>query len=150
MANRLKMAEVQAIQTLLARGGSRRRIARELNIDRETVGRYARLAANPPDGSAIETQPNPPPGSDVQTPPNPPPGSCGPPSACEPFREIILEGLDKGLSGQRIWQDLCSDHDFGGGYDSVKRFIRRLNAATPLPFPRWTPILRGMFQNRLK
>lgn len=159
MANRLKMAEVQAIQALLARGWSRRRIARELGVDRETVRRYARLSANPPAGSSIENQPNPPPGSveqtqpnpsagsDIQNPPNPPPGSCGlpgrsleakagPPSACEPFREIILSALDRGLSGQRIWQDLRSDHDFRGGYDSVKRFVRRLNAATPLPFRR--------------
>jgi transposase len=62
--------------------------------------------------------------------------SCGPPSACAPFREIILEALEQGLSGQRIWQDLRSDHDFAGGYDCVKRFVRRLNTAAPLPFRR--------------
>lgn len=142
MANRLKMAEVQFIQVLRSRGWSRRRIARELGIDRETVGRYIRLAeaasipANPPPGSEDENQPNPPAGSDVQNQPNPPPGCCGPPSACEPFRDIIIEALEQGLSGQRIWQDLWSDHDFRGGYDCVKRFVRRLNAATPLPFRR--------------
>jgi hypothetical protein len=52
MANRLKMAMVHSIQTLLQRGWSRRRIARELGIDRETVGRYACLAlAEAPPGS---------------------------------------------------------------------------------------------------
>jgi transposase len=45
MANTLKMAEVYAIYALLERGWSRRRIARELGIDRETVARYARRAA---------------------------------------------------------------------------------------------------------
>jgi transposase len=142
MANRLKMAEVQFIQVLRSRGWSRRRIARELGIDRETVGRYIRLAeaasipANPPPGSEGENPPNPPAGSEVQNQPNPPPGCCGPPSACEPFRDLIREALEQGLSGQRIWQDLWSDHEFRGGYDCVKRFVRRLNAATPLPFRR--------------
>jgi len=45
MANRLKMAEVYTIYALLERGWSRRRIAQVLGIDRETVTRYARLAA---------------------------------------------------------------------------------------------------------
>ena len=44
MANHLKMATVHTIYTLLKRGWSRRRIARTLGIDRETVARYARLA----------------------------------------------------------------------------------------------------------
>ena len=43
--NRLKMADVQSILTLHSRGWSRRRIARELGVDRETVGRYVRLSA---------------------------------------------------------------------------------------------------------
>lgn len=45
MANRLKMAKIQAILELHHRGWSQRRIARELGIDRETVGRYLGLAA---------------------------------------------------------------------------------------------------------
>ena len=44
MANQLKMADVQALMALHERGWSNRRIARELGIDRETVGRYVRLA----------------------------------------------------------------------------------------------------------
>jgi transposase len=45
MANQLKMADVQSILTLHARGWSRRRFARELGLDRETVGRFVLLAA---------------------------------------------------------------------------------------------------------
>ena len=45
MANQLKMADIQCIVTLQGRGWSRRRIARELGIDRETVARYVRLSA---------------------------------------------------------------------------------------------------------
>src|SRR5688572_14183143 len=43
MANRLKMARVQSILSLHAQGWSRRRIARELSVDRETVSRYVQL-----------------------------------------------------------------------------------------------------------
>jgi transposase len=141
MANHLKMAQVQAIQALREQGWSRRRIARELSIDRGTVGRYVRLAdagSSPagPRGGDDENQPNPPPGSDGQNQPNPPPGYSGPVSKCGPFRKIIIEALERGLSRQRIWQDLKQDHGFDGGYDSVKRFVRHLNAATPLPFRR--------------
>ena len=46
MAIRLKMAAVSAIRTLLERGWSYRKIARELAIHRETVGRYARELAD--------------------------------------------------------------------------------------------------------
>src|SRR5438105_3917753 len=41
MANRLKMALVDTIQRLLQQGWSYRRIARELGIHRDTVGRLA-------------------------------------------------------------------------------------------------------------
>jgi len=44
MANRLEMAKVYAIQVLLERGWSQRRVAAALGVDRETVRRYARLA----------------------------------------------------------------------------------------------------------
>jgi hypothetical protein len=43
MANRLKISRVQSILSLHAQGWSRRRIARELGIDRETVSRYVQL-----------------------------------------------------------------------------------------------------------
>jgi len=141
MANHLKMATVQAIQGLAAQGWSYRRIARELGVHRDTVKRHveswqaAAEAANLPAGSDAENRPNPPPGSDGQNRPNPPAGSSGPLSHCDPFREIIIEALERGLSRQRIWQDLRDD-GFTGGYDSVKRFVRRLGRASPLPFRR--------------
>jgi transposase len=45
MANQLKMATVQSILSLHEKRWSYRRIARELGVDRETVARYVRLAA---------------------------------------------------------------------------------------------------------
>lgn len=175
MANLLKMADVTAIQVLLAQGKSRREIARILGIHRETVGRYAALwkaenqappiqavenRPNPPLGSdpshppnlsaefTVQNQPNPPAGSDashppnlpagsaVQNRPNPPIGSSGPRSRCEPYLDIIGSCLERGLSAQRIWQDLRTEQGFAGGYDGVKRFVRRLRTANPLPYRR--------------
>jgi len=63
-------------------------------------------------------------------------GAVGRPSHCQPLQDVILAKLAGQLSAQRIWQDLRSEHHFTGSYDSVKRFVRRLGAATPLAFRR--------------
>ena len=134
MANQLKMATVTSILTLYKRGWSQRKIARELGVSRTTVRGH--LARNGP-GSNWSTDP--PPGSEGPSncTTNPPPGSGGgPASSCEAFREIVEVKLAQGLSGVRIWQDLVADHGFGRGYDSVKRYIRRLGQTRPLPFRR--------------
>jgi transposase len=52
-------------------------------------------------------------------------------SASEPYRHVIEAAVDKGLSAQRIWQDLKDDYHFSYGYDSVKRFVRRLKRRRP-------------------
>src|SRR6266403_2110300 len=119
--HQLKMDIQQAISRLSRSGWSQRRIARELGVDRETVARYRRLARQ------VE-EPNP---------AIPPAGSKpGRVSHCEPFEAFIKAGLDGGLSAQRIYQDLVSEQNFAGSYDSVKRFVRQLEQANPLPFRR--------------
>ena len=156
--NQLKMDIQQTINTLSRGGWSQRRIARELGIDRETVARYRRLArqADPkpaisPAGSELSEGLNPaivPPGPEVTPVSSPPPTEASKPaispagskpgrvSHCEPFEGFIKAGLDARLSAQRIYQDLVSEHKFAGGYDSVKRFVRQLQQANPLPFRR--------------
>jgi transposase len=64
------------------------------------------------------------------------PGEPASRSRCEPFRSLILVKLEQGLSAQRIWQDLHSEHGFADGYQSVQRFVRDLQATRPLPFRR--------------
>jgi transposase len=125
MANQLKMAMVEAIIALLARGWSYRRIARELGVHRETVARYDRMRREERAKPAIST-----PGSPPEN------RSPGRQSHCEPHAEDIHRKLDAGLSAQRIFQDLQSDTAFTGSYSSVKRYVRRLGASTPLPFRR--------------
>jgi len=157
--HQLKMDIQQAISTLSRSGWSQRRIARELGIDRETVARYRGLArqvekpnpAIPPAGSEPVEGPNPAivfAGAEVPTAPSDPPAEPPNPaisptgskpgrvSHCEPFVTFIKAGLEASLSAQRIYQDLVSEQKFDGSYDSVKRFVRQLEAANPLPFRR--------------
>ena len=148
MANRIKVAVSQTIVTLHTQGWSFRRIARTLGIHRETVSRYvrgqiAKSASNPAPGSEGPQEPkpasNPTLGSDEADrpkPANPTPGNSGPKSSCDPYRDEIEAKLRQGLSGQRIWQDLAFEREFGGSYSSVKRFIRRMGKSRTLPFRR--------------
>ena len=57
-------------------------------------------------------------------------------SACEPYRELIELGLARGRNAMAIWQDLVSQAGFASGYQSVKRFICRLQGKqTPEAHP---------------
>ncbi len=53
-------------------------------------------------------------------------------SACEPFRELIKEALERGRNAMAIWQDLCDDHGYRGRYASVRRYVRKLRGSKPL------------------
>jgi transposase len=57
-------------------------------------------------------------------------------SRCEPWRAVIVAGLEHGLTAKRIWQDLCAEQGFAGDYQVVQRFVRALREATPVPFRR--------------
>ena len=162
--NRINVSLQQSIITLVERGWSKRRIARELQLDRATVTRQlqakANAATNPALGSreAGLSKPaaDPAQGAEDQAPnaaTNPAVGSPevaaanaasnpalgarpGPPSLCAPFAAKSEAAVEAGLSAQRIYQDLISEHDFRGGYSSVKLFVRRLPATAELPFRR--------------
>jgi len=47
-------------------------------------------------------------------------------SACTPFRELIEVGLSRGRNAMAIWQDLVDTCGFTAGYQSVRRFISKL------------------------
>ena len=47
-------------------------------------------------------------------------------SLCLEHLQFILDELSLGLSGRRIFQDLCDEEGFKGSYSSVKRFLRSL------------------------
>lgn len=158
MANVLNVALVESIRSLFALGWSRRRIARELGVDRQTVGKYVSQQSegqNPPNLPTGSKNPKPAtlaglPGAEpadrqagslaeFEAPKpaaNLPTGApAGPASKCEPFRELIAAKVAEGLSAQRIHQDIGGETS-GIGYDSVRRFIQRLGRVRPLPFRR--------------
>jgi IS30 family transposase len=110
MSNVLTVSLQATIYSLHDRGWSRRRIARELGIDRETVGRYLLLAK-----PAISTA-----GKGI-----------GRKSQCEPLAEVIMAKVEVGLSAQRIYQDLVEENGFTDSYQSVKRFVRKLRSIQP-------------------
>src|ERR1043166_2146350 len=105
--NELNVSLQHSILTLAEHGWSHRRIARELDINRETVGKYLGLARAKP---AIS-----PPGSTV-----------GRQSLCQPWLPQIEAAVSAGLSAQRIYQDLVGEYGFGGSYQAVKRFVRHV------------------------
>src|SRR5713226_1976292 len=53
-------------------------------------------------------------------------------SLCEPFRDAVELGLSQGRNAMAIWQDLVSESGFRGGYQTVKRFVRKLRGNQPL------------------
>jgi transposase len=134
MANRIKMAVENAILGLWKQNWSLRRIARELGIDRGTVTRHVRVElerASKPANVTAGTE-----GTGAAKPANVTAGKLTQKSRCEGFRELIEEKLKAGLSAQRVWQDLFTEHGFTGSYSAVKRYVRRLGQASPLPFRR--------------
>ena len=133
MTNQIKMAVSDSILVLLAQGWSQRRIARELGLNRETVSRYVRLGASPPpaDPPVASKPANVPTGIDAATEAKPAKVPAGIRSACVPFHATVQAGVEAELTAQRIFQDLRTDHGFAGGYDAVKRYVRRLLAGRP-------------------
>jgi hypothetical protein len=113
------MIDIQRIQALLGLGWSYRRIQRETGIRRETIARYD---TRRPDiiGAKVTA-------GEMTKPAKAPTGSV------EPYRKEIEESLAKGLTAQRIWQDLREDYGFGFGfsYSAVKRFVHKLKKRRP-------------------
>ena len=138
MANVLAVAKQHAIIVLAQLGRSQRQIAAQLGIDRSTVRRYLdlELAQDAPELVSDSNPAIPIAGSGEAEPTISIAGSAGRQSKCKGHEEAIKAGLDRGLSGQRIWQDLKLDHNFAGSPQSVQRFVRKLGAASPVPFRR--------------
>jgi predicted transcriptional regulator len=132
MSNVLTVSVQTTIYSLHERGWSRRRIARELGIDRETVGRYLLLAKPAISTTGVEGTGEPKPaistagaeGTGEAKPAISTAGKgIGRKSQCEPLAEVIMAKVEVGLSAQRIYQDLVEENGFTDSYQSVKRFV---------------------------
>ena len=140
MANVLSEEKKQQVLALGRLQWPLRRIEQATGVRRETASAYLRAAGvpiRPPRGwghakPAKEVITDPVDGSkpakgaitDVPVWPT----ACRSPaaSACEPYREVVEQGLARHRNAMAIWQELVDRHGFAGGYPSVMRFVRKL------------------------
>ena len=134
MSNQTGMSKINAILALRRQGWTYTRIGEELNLHRQTVAKYVREHQRAERDSEPSTSTKAPTGSTDSTSTKAPTGPKVSRSRCEPYRSTILTMLEKGLSAQRIYQDLSEDANVS--YLSVRRFVRQLKEASPKPFRR--------------
>ncbi len=147
--NQLKVSLQHSIITLRQHGWSFRRIARELQIRRETVSKYVRRHE-----AGFQNRPKCPPAHRRrQNQPFRSPalnrfwiktghsarrvfGRWPAEFVCAVGGRSLSQAVQAGLSAQRIYQDLVGGHQFAGSYHAVKRFVRQLRQTQPIPFVR--------------
>lgn len=59
-------------------------------------------------------------------------------SHCEVHRDLLAGAPDQGRNGKSMWQELVDRHGFTGSYQSVKRFVRKLQPSSAVAHPRIT------------
>lgn len=151
MGNVLSREKLEQVIALGRLGWSLRRIEQATGVRRETAGDYLRsagIALRSPggwghrgpakaairvttDSEGAETKP----AIEVTTgflleKASSNPDAAGSDSACQPYAELIALELERGRNATGIWQDLVDGHGFAGGYQSVKRYVRKLRGAT--------------------
>ena len=125
---RSPVTDIREILRRLQLGERARRIARDLEVSRNTVTHYQRWATQ----RGLLTGPLPEPGvlaALLAAPPATRPAQEQ--SLVEPFGEQVLAWHAQGVEGQAIWQLLVEQHGFSGSYSSLKRFLRRVAPPTP-------------------
>jgi transposase len=154
MGNVLSKQKREQVIALGRLGWPLRRIEEATGVRRETAGEYLRSsgivvrspgtwgpkslpkgatsATTGSEGSKAANESNP--ATSVTTgflQANAPPGQVGkgPAGLSEAYREVIESELSRGRNAVGIWQDLVDTHGFTGGYQSVKRFVRKLRGA---------------------
>jgi len=155
MSNVLSDDKKQQVIALGKLGWTLRRIQEATGVRRETASGYLkaagiavrppgawgrRAASNPANGVTTDPESNP--ANEVTTDfvgilsENQPvslPATHASASLCEPFRDTIELGLGQGRNAMAIWQDLVSQNGFSGGYETVKRFVRKLRGSEQQP-----------------
>jgi transposase len=135
MGNVLEKSKQEQVIALGRLGWSLRRIEEATGVRRETAGGYLRsagIALRTPGGWGHSSPAKP--AIEVTTgflPEKAPPEQAGKRSAgvSEAYREMIELELSRGRNATGIWQDMVDTHGFAGGYQSVKRLVRKLRGA---------------------
>ena len=137
VSNVLSEEKKQQVIALGRLGWSLRRIQRETGVRRETAATYLKsvgIAVREPGRWGNKPGPEANPAIEVTTDfgaesahPTHQPSA----SACDPWREWIEARVALGRNAKAIWQELVDDHGFTAGYQSVKRFVRKLYGSVP-------------------
>jgi transposase len=151
VSNVLNEEKKQQVIALGRLGWSLRQIQRATGIRRETAAGYLKSAgivfrqpgnwgheSAPEAKPAIEVTPDPEtaqPNPAIEVTPDFGAVSSEPArnvssSTCEPWREWIEAKVVAGRNAKAIWQELVDEHGFTADYQSVKRFVRKLQAGT--------------------
>jgi len=125
MPSSLPRSVVANILELRRAGISIREISRRLGVHRETVGKYLKRFESQIQNTVGQQEDDRPAlvvtrisGTSTKR--------TGLRSRCEPFRELIIERVNQGLTAQKIFEYLVSQHDFNARYYSVRRYVAKL------------------------
>lgn len=133
-ARRLDVLDVREIVRRMQHGETDRRIARDLELSRNTVRKYRKWARR--EGLLARGQELPGP-KDFQdrleraAPPCP----AGPASSAEPYRAFIVEKRKEGVELTALL-GLVRERGFQGSYSSLRRFVAKLEPKRPEVFVR--------------
>jgi len=146
--NRKSNMQQEQIVALFTAGESIDKISKRLGIHRDTVSAYVRahgfeikrgrpaktgnLAVKVPTGFSSKPAisfSGCPPGQTTK-----PVDKALSQSLCEPYRAFIEERLSRGMDAYYVWYDLKTEANFTAGYDSVKRFARKIRQKAPEVF----------------
>src|SRR5580698_7679433 len=148
MSNVLTEQQQADIRALGRLGWSLRQIERQTGIRRETISAYLTAAGipvrrrggrprvwpppNPATTPEVSTDSDANPATRAEVSTDSGPTRAPTASACEPYRPLIEDAGGLGRGAMAIWRDLVDDHGFTARYASVRRFVGRLHAATPV------------------
>jgi transposase len=163
MANRIKMVQQELLISLFKQNWSDRKIHKTIGLHRKTISRYRKewLASKPEtnashsvsvyktsvheeDSGSVQNAPygqnKVPTGEvvhfEVPTDPASRDERRSSKSKATVHHDIILTKLQNGQHAVSIYQDLVSGCQYAGGYDSIKRYVRKLKQKTPTVYAR--------------
>jgi transposase len=112
----------------LRSGASQRSIARDLNLARMTVQKYAALAGAAGYLDAAQPVPE---TAELVARLGPAPGPPRQGSTVEPYRDLVTGWVADGVEAMTIYDRLRDHHGYAGSYSSVRRFVHHLAPRDP-------------------
>jgi len=128
MVEPLHMYFLRDLLHRLRAGESQRQVARDLDLARDTVAKYRRLASglgllDPaqalPDEGLLQALLQ----ADIRPPQTP--------SSLDPYRDVVEALLEQGVEMVAIHARLSQDYGYTGSYSSVRRFVARQHPRVP-------------------